>query len=149
MPPIPQDTQATNGTIRFQNSSELLKYLYADLTRLSTVVSKYIILHPFYAHSASIYGIAAVQAWEEALVVATDGTLRMDVVSISIEGDYATIDGVMRARKPGQEDLDVGFQGRWRFVEGVPVEHWENVVDDLQGTVKWLEDAGWRRPDPR
>ncbi|KAJ3577676.1 hypothetical protein NPX13_g2888 [Xylaria arbuscula] len=143
------DTQIANGTIRFQDPTELLHYLYADLTRLSTVVSADIILHPFYAQSASIHGIAAVQAWEEALVTATDGTLLMDVMSVLVEGDYGMIDGVLRARKPGLKNLDVRFQGRWRFVEGLPVEHWEKVVDDPQDAVKWFVDAGWKRPEPQ
>ncbi|KAI0502922.1 hypothetical protein F5B22DRAFT_631372 [Xylaria bambusicola] len=147
MSPTPQETQETDEAIYFQDPLALLHYLYDDLRRFSKVVSADIVLHPFYSHSASIYGIAAVQAWEEALVAATDCTLSMDVGSISFDGDYATVDGVLRARKKGLEDLEVGFRGRWRFAEGVPVEHWENVLGGAKGaTVKWFEDAGWKCP---
>ncbi|KAK5634164.1 hypothetical protein RRF57_009878 [Xylaria bambusicola] len=148
MSPTPQETQTMDETIRFQDPLALLHYLYNDITRLSKVVSADIVLHPFYSHSASIHGIVAVQAWEEALVAATDGTLCMAVTSISVDGEHATVDGVLRARKQGLEDLEVGFRGRWRFLEGVPVEHWENVLGDADGaTVKWFKDAGWKRPD--
>ena len=60
-------------------------------------------------------------------MAATDGTLNMGVASISVSGDYAQVNGVLRARKPGREELAVRFEGRWRFAGGVPVEHWEKV----------------------
>ncbi|KAI1288789.1 hypothetical protein F5Y03DRAFT_389034 [Xylaria venustula] len=143
---ITSSTQTLNKAAAIRDPKQLLQYLYADLTRLSEVVSRGIILHPFDTRHVTLHGITAVQAHEEALVAATDGTLRMDVESIVVSGDFAVVPGTMRASKPGLEDLEVGFCGLWRFEDGVPVEHWEEVTGDAQKISRWFLDAKWMCP---
>ncbi|KAI0972814.1 hypothetical protein F4678DRAFT_52569 [Xylaria arbuscula] len=143
---IISSTQTPNNPVSIRDPKELLEYLYADLTRLSEVVSQDIILHPFDTRHVTLHGIAAVQAHEEALVAATNGTLRMDTETIVISGNFAVVPGTMRANKPGLEDLEVGFCGLWRFEDGVPVEHWEEVTGDAQKISRWFLDAKWKCP---
>ncbi|KAI0907562.1 hypothetical protein F4823DRAFT_549910 [Ustulina deusta] len=140
-------TQPTNEPVRrFRDPEELLRYLYADLTRISEVVSPDIALHPADAEHPALHGIAAVQAHEEALVAATDGTLRMEISLVSVVEDTAVVSGFMRARKPGLADLEAEFMGSWKFVEGVPVEHWERLRGDAKDVARrWFADANRAR----
>ncbi|KAI0469051.1 hypothetical protein F4859DRAFT_488370, partial [Xylaria cf. heliscus] len=103
--------------ITFENTKELLLYLYADLTRLSRVASPEIILHRFTDPSRPLEGIAAAQAHEEALVAATGGTLVMEVESVVANAHFGAVLGVLRAKggDKGREDLAVPFCGLWRF----------------------------------
>ncbi|KAI0417881.1 hypothetical protein F5X98DRAFT_386718 [Xylaria grammica] len=139
---MPAPAPATNEPIRFADPEELLRYLYADLTRLSQVASPRLVLHR-YDGGAPLRGVAAAQAHEEALVAATGGTLRMDVERVTLEGPLGGVHGVMRARKPagrpGAADLAARFYGLWRFEDGRPVEHFENIVGDAAEVAKWFE----------
>ncbi|KAK3356536.1 hypothetical protein B0T25DRAFT_536934 [Lasiosphaeria hispida] len=126
----------------FDDTTCLLRYLYADLTRISDVASKEIQLHPAGRNLSSppkppIKGVDAVQAHENALVKATGGSLVMDVESISANGHFGTVLGTLRARKHGAIDLAVPFCGVWRFDHGEAVEHWENAINpaDLE---RWM-----------
>ncbi|KAJ8123490.1 hypothetical protein O1611_g9576 [Lasiodiplodia mahajangana] len=137
---------SSNGAVakespNFRDTAELLYYLYADLTRLSQVASPNIVLHRFNDPSNPLRGIAAAQAHEEALVTATGGTLVMDVESVVANLYFGAVLGVIRAQSPGLEDLAVPFCGLWRFVDGKPVEHWENTAGDAQEIASWLADA--------
>ncbi|KAK0614957.1 hypothetical protein B0T17DRAFT_540695 [Bombardia bombarda] len=127
---------------KFESTNELLHYLYADLTRISLVSSPDIILHRADRALLSppkppIEGIHAVQAYEEALVEATGGTLAMDVESISSNECFGAVLGTLRATKRGQADLAIPFCGVWRFSNGKAVEHWENALDAAE-LGRWL-----------
>lgn len=126
----------------FSDTTSLLQYLYADLTRISEIVSEDIILHPADRDlssppKASVEGVAAVQAHEEALLASTGGTLVMDVESITANDHFGTALGVLRAKKEGKEDLAIPFCGVWRFKNGKAVEHWENAAD-VKGFAEWV-----------
>ncbi|KAI0538121.1 hypothetical protein GGR58DRAFT_469560 [Xylaria digitata] len=73
----------TNEVVHFYDKAELLRYLYADLTRLKQVASPDIVLH-CYDQATSLRGIAAAQAHEEALIAITGGTLQMDVKAVDM-----------------------------------------------------------------
>ncbi|KAI1426570.1 hypothetical protein F5Y12DRAFT_270575 [Xylaria sp. FL1777] len=133
--------KSTTEPVHFEHPQELLRYLYADLTRISQVVSPNIILHPYDASLANLHGITAVQAHEEALVAATGSTLSMSVESILVSSVFGVVSGTMRARRPGSEDLEAGFRGLWRFEDGIPVEHWEAITGDAQKVARWFMDA--------
>ncbi|KAI1277413.1 hypothetical protein F5Y07DRAFT_85528 [Xylaria sp. FL0933] len=134
------------GLVSALDPEQLLHYLYADYRRLSEVVSPDIVLHPFDTRRTSLHGVAEAQAHKDALVAATDGTLRTDVESVAVSGNYAVVAGTMRAQKAGLENLEIGFCGLWRFEDGVPVEHWEEVTGDAQKVSQWFLDANWERP---
>lgn len=77
---------------RFDDSASLLRYVYADLTRIEQIASNDIVLHPADRSIScglhdeactAIRGIRAVQAYEERLVAATGGTLMMEIDSIA------------------------------------------------------------------
>jgi hypothetical protein len=131
----------TRRALSFKDTTELLHYLYADLTRLCHVASPDIILHPFNDHSAPLRGIAAAQAHEETIVNATGGTLKMDVESVVANSHFGAVLGVLRGQSPGQDDLAVPFCGLWRFVDGKAVEHWENTAGNSEEIVEWLTVA--------
>lgn len=126
----------------FPDTTSLLRYLYADLTRISEVVSPDILLHPADRDLSSpskppVKGVAAVQAHEEALLASTGGTLVMDVQSITANEHFGTALGFLRAKKEGKEDLAIPFCGVWRFKDGKAVEHWENAAD-VRGFAEWV-----------
>ncbi|KAI1130455.1 hypothetical protein F5Y10DRAFT_235697 [Nemania abortiva] len=133
-------------TPTFKNTEELLRYLYADLTRLSQVASPDIILHPFDDPSAPLHGIAAAQAHEEALIAASGGTLVMDVETIEADSQFGVVLGMMRGRTLDLEDIAVSFLGLWRFVDGKPVEHWEHTAEHNEEAInrfKAAREAFW------
>lgn len=119
--------------VAFANTSALLRYLYADLSRISSISAESIILHAAdraltYPPKPAIRGRAAVQAHEEALIAATGGTLLMDVESITANEHFGTVLGMLRAKVANSEEsLAVPFCGVWRFQGGQAVEHWENA----------------------
>ncbi|KAK1752809.1 nuclear transport factor 2 family protein [Echria macrotheca] len=120
----------------------MLRYLYADLKRISKISSSDIILHPADRDLCSppkrpVRGIAAVQAHEEALIEATGGTLVMEVDKITASDDFGTVLGTLRASKPGRGEVEVAFCGVWRFKDGLAVEHWENAANPGK-LVEWL-----------
>ncbi|KAK5651254.1 hypothetical protein OQA88_12662 [Cercophora sp. LCS_1] len=128
----------------FPDTTALLRYLYADLTRISEIVSDEIVLHTADRdlHSppkAPVKGVAAVQAHEEALIASTGGTLVMDVQSLTANEHFGTSLGVLRATKAGKEDLAIPFCGVWRFKGGKAVEHWEQAAD-MKAFLKWVNE---------
>ncbi|KAK4209299.1 hypothetical protein QBC37DRAFT_294900 [Rhypophila decipiens] len=123
-------------------TAALLEYLYQDLSRISEIASKDIVLHAADRDLSSppkqpLKGIQSVQAHEDALIAATGGTLVMDVQSIEANQHFGAVLGVLRATKPGGQDLAVPFCGVWRFLDGKAVEHWENAADPM-ALEKWL-----------
>ncbi|KAK3372996.1 hypothetical protein B0T24DRAFT_678480 [Lasiosphaeria ovina] len=96
----------------FQDTTALLRYLYSDVRRISDVASPDILLHPADRHVS-----ASRAAYEDALVAATRGTLRMDVQSMIPNAHFGAVLGVLRATKQGCDDLAVSFCGVWRFVD--------------------------------
>ncbi|KAI0873244.1 hypothetical protein GGS24DRAFT_401254 [Hypoxylon argillaceum] len=135
------DGATTKGARDFKDTAELLRYLYADLSRLSQVASPDIILHRFNDPSTPLQGIAAAQAHEEALIAATGGTLVMDIESIAANPHFGAVLGFLRGQSPGLDDLVVPFCGLWRFVDGKPIEHWENTAGNSQEIASWLMAA--------
>ena len=118
----------------FPDTASLLRYLYNDLSRISEVASRDILLHTADRDLSSpsktpIRGVEAAQAHEDGLIAATGGTLVMDVESITANEHFGSVMGVLRATKPDQKDLAIPFCGVWRFENGWAVEHWENAVD--------------------
>ncbi|KAK3387932.1 hypothetical protein B0H63DRAFT_521947 [Podospora didyma] len=144
-PPSPPSTTTTNPPgPPFPSTTSLLRYLYADLTRISEVVSPSLLLHPadralFTPPKPPLRGTSAVQAHENSLLAATEGTLVMDVESITANEHFGTVLGTLRASKTGRkDDLAVPFCGVWRFDDsGRAVEHWENAADPM-AVAKWL-----------
>ncbi|KAK3314411.1 hypothetical protein B0H66DRAFT_568410 [Apodospora peruviana] len=128
--------------VSFLDTAAVLRYLYADLSRISQVSSDNIKLHPADRDLLSpskppLKGLPAVQKHEDALIAATGGTLIMDVESITANADFGTVLGTLRATKEGQQDLAIPFCGVWRFEGGKAVEHWENAAD-AEGIGRWL-----------
>ncbi|KAH8744321.1 hypothetical protein F5883DRAFT_590334 [Diaporthe sp. PMI_573] len=120
----------------------MLRYLYADVRRISEISSADIILHPADRDLSTppkppLRGVAAVQAHEEALVDATGGTLVMEVDKITASDDFGTVLGTLRASQPGRGEIAVAFCGVWRFKDGLAVEHWENAANPAR-LVEWL-----------
>ncbi|KAK0658098.1 hypothetical protein B0T16DRAFT_402990 [Cercophora newfieldiana] len=127
----------------FPDTTSLLRYLYEDLSRISEVASQDILLHTADRDLTSpskppLRGVNAAQAHEDGLIAATGKTLVMDVQSIAANENFGTVMGVLRATKPGCEDLAIPFCGVWRFEGGWAVEHWENAVDPGRFAV-WLQ----------
>ncbi len=127
---------------KFENTTALLQYLYADLSRIPEVSDPNIVLHPADRYLGSspkppIKGIVDVLLHEAALIKATNGTLVMDVESISANDSFGTVLGTLRAKKKGAPDLAIPFCGVWRFRNGKAVEHWENAAD-AEALGRWL-----------
>ncbi|KAI8946020.1 hypothetical protein F4801DRAFT_583834 [Xylaria longipes] len=126
---------------RFGDTVELLRYVYQDITRLSEVASPYICSRIADRNSTVIRGIDGVQARMEALKGATGGTLFMDVEKVLANRKFGVVFGVMRAQRPGLQDLAMRFCGIWRFVDGIVVEHSESLSEDSGKLEKWLWHA--------
>ncbi|KAK0702253.1 hypothetical protein B0H67DRAFT_595390 [Lasiosphaeris hirsuta] len=142
MPSISEDMARES---LFEDTTSLLRYLYADLTRISEVASEDIQLHSADRNLSSppkppIKGVRAVQAHENALVEATGGSLVMDVESISANEHFGTVLGTLRARRHGVADLAVPFCGVWRFDCGKAIEHWENAKNPADFE-SWLKNG--------
>ncbi|KAM7190448.1 hypothetical protein V8F20_009731 [Naviculisporaceae sp. PSN 640] len=134
----------TMGQENHPGNLSLLQRLYQDLSRISECVPTNIILHPadrdlFNPSRQPIRGVEAVQAHEDSLIAATEGTLVMDIQNITVNEHFGTVLGVLRASKTGREveDLAIPFCGVWRFQDGKPVEHWENAADP-RALERWL-----------
>lgn len=130
----------------FASPTELLRWLYADLTRLERVAAPTILLHRLNDHARPLRGVAAAQAHEEGLVAATGGTLAMDVESVATNAHFGSVMGTLRAgggsetsqRRP---PLAVPFCGLWRFdAQGRLAEHWENVAVETSVVERWFQD---------
>jgi hypothetical protein len=135
---------AASRSTSFPDTASLLRYVYADVCRISEVASDDILLHPADRDLVTppkppLRGVQAAQAHEEALVAATGGTLVMDVESITANHEFGCVMGVLRATKQGRPDLAIPFCGVWRFKDGLAVEHWENAANPgLLGA--WLKE---------
>ncbi|KAK6833254.1 hypothetical protein PG987_007948 [Apiospora arundinis] len=130
----------------FANSDDMLRWLYADLTRISQVAHPDIVLHRVHDHSHPLRGAAAAQQHEEGLVAAAGGTLVMDVDRVSANAHFGSVMGTLRARSANKSkaipDLAVPFCGVWRFDDrGRLAEHWENVAADADKVARWFEEA--------
>ncbi|KAK0631200.1 hypothetical protein B0T14DRAFT_501292 [Immersiella caudata] len=128
----------------FPDTTTLLQYLYEDLSRISEVASRDILLHTAdrdlsSPSKAPLRGVEAAQAHEDALIAATGGSIVMDVQSISANEHFGSVMGVLRASKTGREDLAIPFCGVWRFEGGWAVEHWENAIDPGQFAL-WFQE---------
>ncbi|KAK8136073.1 hypothetical protein PG984_004013 [Apiospora sp. TS-2023a] len=137
------DKQAPAPAPIFSNSDDMLRWLYADLTRISQVATPDIILHRVHDHSRPLRGAAAAQAHEEGLVAAAGGTLVMEVDRVSSNEHFGTVMGTLRAqsRHKGVPDLAAPFCGVWRFDgKGKLAEHWENVAVDPDQVAQWFEN---------
>ncbi|KAK8100043.1 hypothetical protein PG999_010417 [Apiospora kogelbergensis] len=113
-----------SATPSFANSDDMLRWLYADLTRISQVAS------------ADLH--------EEGLVAAAGGTLAMDVDRVSTNAYFGSVMGTLRARSTNTNipDLAVPFCGVWRFDDrGRLAEHWENVSADQDKVARWFDEA--------
>ncbi len=102
-----------HAKMSFPDTHALLRYLYADVSRISQVSADDIVLHPADRALTSppkppVRGIEAVQAHEEALIAATGGTLVMDVQTIAANEHFGTVLGTLRA-----EAVDRGMS--WLF----------------------------------
>jgi hypothetical protein len=106
---------------------EILRAVYADLTRLGEFAADDVVLHPAEG-GADHVGRQAVVGKERDLIGLTGGTLLMDVEHITANDYYGAVLGILRARLHGN-DLAVPFCGLWRFSDGSIVEHWENAYD--------------------
>lgn len=149
----------SESRLTFSSTEKLLRYLYEDLTRMSQVVSADIVLHRsdrdlLSSGESTVRGVDAVRTHIEHLVAATYGTLRMEVESISANMHFGVVLGTLHAAadSTGHDDVDaqhntmldvleVPFCGVWRFVNGVAVEHWENVADPVRLS-QWVKRAG-------
>lgn len=125
----------------------MLRWLYADLTRISQVATSNIILHRVHDHGHPLHGAAAAQAHEEGLVAAAGGTLVMDVDRVSANKHFGSVMGTLRAqsRHRGVPDLAVPFCGVWRFEKGRLAEHWENVSVNPVKVAQWFENNARQR----
>ncbi|KAK7966329.1 uncharacterized protein PG986_000606 [Apiospora aurea] len=143
-------SSSSSSTPTFANSDDMLRWLYADLTRISQVAAPDIVLHRVGDHGRPLRGAAAAQAHEDGLVAAAGGTLAMDVDRVSTNAHFGTVLGTLRAQARGQSqpipDLAVPFCGVWRFDErGRLAEHWENVSVDPAKVARWFEEAGQQK----
>lgn len=121
----------------FEDTTSLLRYVYADLTRLSQIASPDIILHTadrslYSPAKEPIRGVEAAQTYEEQLVAATGGTIVMEVQSFSANEHFGTVLGTLQAAGSTGRTVSMAFCGVWRFVDGKAVEHWENAFDPVK-----------------
>jgi hypothetical protein len=107
---------------------EVLRAVYADLTRLGEYARADMVLHPAEPGGQGIVGREAAVAKERDLIGRTDGTLKMDVEHIAANDYFGAVFGVLRAHR-GDAALAVPFCGLWRFRDGLIAEHWENAYD--------------------
>lgn len=128
----------------FASHADLLRWLYADLTRLERVAAPTLLLHRFNdAGRPPLRGAAAAQAHEEGLVAATRGTLVMDVESVVANAHFGSVMGTLRAGGDGggHPPLAVPFCGLWRFdAQGRLAEHWENVAVETSVVERWFRE---------
>ncbi|SEF27681.1 SnoaL-like domain-containing protein [Amycolatopsis pretoriensis] len=111
---------------------DILKAVYADLTRLGEFAADDIVMHTaereVSLENAKARGRAEVVAKERELIELTGGTLVMDVEDVVANDFFGAVTGFLRAHR-GDDVLAVPFCGVWRFVDGKIVEHWENAYD--------------------
>lgn len=109
-----------------------LRAVYGDVTRLAEFAREDVILHAAQRGlpgvQSPVIGRDAVTDHERALVAMTNGTLRMEVQSITANDFFGTVLGVIRGEAE-QGPINMPFCGLWRFEDGVILEHWENAYD--------------------
>jgi ketosteroid isomerase-like protein len=125
---------------------EILRSVYADLTRIGEHASDDIVLHAAGREPADgrYVGRRAVVAKEQELLRLTGNTLVMDVEHIIANDYFGAVLGVLRAHREG-ETLAVPFCGLWRFRDGLIVEHWENA-NDVVALTHFLKHEQRTRP---
>lgn len=107
---------------------EILRTIYADLTKVADYAADDIVLHRAdrTAEDAQVCrGVQAVVAHEQALIGMTEGTLVMDVEHVAATEYFGAVLGTLRADLP--QHIAMPFCGLWRFEGGRIVEHWENA----------------------
>jgi len=111
---------------------EILRTIYADLTRIAEYVDDDVVLHTadrdIPGRATRVVGKEAVLAKELNLIRLTDNTLTMDVRDIIANDYFGAVLGILRARLNGRENA-TPFCGLWRFRNGRIIEHWENAYD--------------------
>lgn len=108
----------------------ILRAIYADLTRIGEYAADDIVLHAAERESGNgrYEGKQAVVAKEQELISLTGNTLDMDVEQITANDYFGAVLGVLRGHRDG-DTLAVPFCGLWRFRDGLIVEHWENAYE--------------------
>lgn len=111
---------------------EILRTIYADLTRITEYADDDIVLHTadrdIPGRATRVVGKEAVLTKELDLIRLTDKTLIMDVRDIIANDHFGAVLGILRARLNGRENA-MPFCGLWRFRNGRIIEHWENAYD--------------------
>jgi len=111
---------------------EILRTIYADLTRIAEYADDAILLHTadrdIPSRATRVVGKEAVLAKELDLIRPTDNTLTMDVHDVIANDHFGVVLGVLRARLNGGARA-LPFCGLWRFRNGRIIEHWENAYD--------------------
>lgn len=109
---------------------EILRAIYADLTRIGEYASDDIVLHAAERDlvDGRYVGKQAVVAKEQELLHLTGNTLVMDVEHLVANDHFGAVLGVLRAHRD-DNILAVPFCGLWRFRDGLIVEHWENAYE--------------------
>jgi ketosteroid isomerase-like protein len=121
---------ATTVSAEPHRNVNVLRAIYADLTRIGEYADDDIVLHAAERESGNgrYVGKRAVVAKEQELIRLTGNTLLMDVEQITANDYFGAVLGVLRARRDG-DSLAVPFCGLWRFRNGLIVEHWENAYE--------------------
>jgi hypothetical protein len=107
----PTTTTPTSTTSNNSRNEAVLRHLYKDVTHLKTIAAPDIVLHTADRNLVCpprppLRGIAAAQAYEEALVEATGGTLVMGVESVVVGEVFGCVLGVLRAGDGGSDGED-------------------------------------------
>ncbi|GAA2339006.1 hypothetical protein OKJ48_33400 [Streptomyces kunmingensis] len=115
---------------------ELLRKLYADLTKIGDYAADDIIYHvaerDLQADVSILHGKKKVTEREHLLAKATSGTLVADIDWIGANEHFGTVMGVFRAKAPdaAESNFAMPFCGLWRFgVDGRITHHWQNAYD--------------------
>lgn len=111
---------------------EVLRQIYADLTRIGEFCADDVVLHSaergLPGAQALYVGRAAVEAKEQELIHASDGTLVMSVQGIQANDHFGAVLGELQVDRSGVS-MRMPFCGLWKFRDGRIVEHWENAYD--------------------
>jgi SnoaL-like domain len=111
---------------------EILRTIYADLTRIAEYADDDIVLHTadreIPGRATRVVGKEAVLAKELDLIRLTDDTLAMDVDDIIANDHFGAVLGILRVYLDDSESA-MPFCGLWRFRNGRIIEHWENAYD--------------------
>jgi ketosteroid isomerase-like protein len=111
---------------------EILRTIYADLTRIAEYADDGVVLHTadrdIPGRATRVVGKEAVLAKELDLIGLTDNTLTMDVHDIIANDHFGAVLGFLRVRLNGKANA-MPFCGLWRFRNGRIIEHWENAYD--------------------